>query len=362
MKRVVILVLIMCLCVVPVAGFSGDLSAESAILIEATSGQVLYEKNADEQRLIASITKLLTALVVVEQVTNLSEMVTIELADTQTEGSSMYLKVGETVSVEELLYGLLLCSGNDAAITLARFTSGSVEAFVTLMNEKASALNMIDSSFENPNGLNGDNHYSTARDMSKVAVACLETEVIARIVSTSTIRIGTRTMTNHNKLLSLYDGCVGMKTGYTQLAGRTLISAVTREGLTLICVTLNAPDDWDDHCTLYDYGFGTYKNVQLAQEGEVITTLPTVGSLVPMVELVANQTMHYPILISDHVTIEYDLPEYVLAPMSVGTIAGAVKYFVDDTLIAEVTLSYRQSIHNDTVNTMTLWDRIREIF
>lgn len=362
MKRALSLILTICFLIVPVSAFGGTMSAESAILIDAVSGRVLYEKNADEQRLIASITKLLTALVVVEQLINLSEVVTIQATDTQTEGSSMYLKIGEEVTVEELLYGLLLCSGNDAALTLARHCGGSVTDFVVLMNEKAQNLGMTESSFENPNGLNGEHHYSTARDMAKVAVACLEDPMIARMVATTTITIGTRTMTNHNKLLVLCEGCIGLKTGYTQLAGRTLVSGVTRDDLTLICVTLDAPDDWNDHCELYDYCFSSYESKVLVQQGSVVTTLPTVGSLVPMIELVADQTVRYPIQSNEQVTVRYDLPECVLAPMASGTIAGTIEFFLDNVKIAETTLSYRTAIAKDTVKTQSLWAKIKEFF
>ena len=218
-------------------------SASSAILMEAGSGRVLYEHNADEPRLIASITKLMTALVALESGRSLDDVVTIQAEDTRTEGSALYLKPGEHVKLETLLYGLLLHSGNDAALAIARFCGGSVEGFVAGMNAKAQELGMTNSHFANPNGLNDEGHYSSARDMALLARACLDNEYLAQMVSTRTITLEGRTFTNHNKLLWRYEGCVGMKTGFTEKAGRTLVSAARRDGMTLIAVTLNDPDD-----------------------------------------------------------------------------------------------------------------------
>ena len=190
-------------------------SASSAILMEAGSGRVLYEHNADEPRLIASITKLMTALVALESGKSLDDVVTIQAEDTRTEGSALYLKPGEHVKLETLLYGLLLHSGNDAALAIARFCGGSVEDFVAGMNARARELGMTNSHFANPNGLNDEGHYSSARDMALLARACLDNEYLAQMVSTRTITLEGRTFTNHNKLLWRYEGCVGMKTGFT---------------------------------------------------------------------------------------------------------------------------------------------------
>ena len=232
--------------------------ASCAILMDAESGRVLFEQDIHRPRLIASTTKLLTALVAVEQAEDLDEMVSVKGEWLGSEGSSIYLKAGEEISLRGLLYGLLLQSGNDAAMAIACHTAGSEADFVARMNEKAAQLGMDDSSFANPSGLNDNGHYSTAYDMALLARACLENETVAEICATRSITIGTRTFVNHNKLLYRYEGCVGMKTGFTEKAGRTLVSAATRDGQTLICVTLNDGDDWNDHCKLLDYGFQTY--------------------------------------------------------------------------------------------------------
>ena len=229
-------------------------SAASAVLMDAETGRVLYAHNEQEPRAIASTTKLMTALVAVESHPDLSEVVTIRPEWTGVEGSSMYLKPGETVTVEELLYGLMLCSGNDAALALTA-CAGGPEPFVALMNEKAAALGMTRTSFANPNGLDAEGHYSTARDMAVLATAAMEEPTFRRICSSRSVTIGQRTMENHNRLLRQVEGCIGLKTGYTKAAGRTLVSCAERCGCRLIAVTLRDSDDWADHAALYEYGF-----------------------------------------------------------------------------------------------------------
>ena len=228
-------------------------SATAAILMDADTGEVLYEKNADRQMLIASTTKILTALVALESAPLQKEITVTN--DHMVEGSSMYLKPGETVTVEGLLYGLLLCSGNDAALALADACCGSVEVFVAEMNRKAAEMGMENSSFANPNGLDAENHCSTARDMAILAAYAAKNPTFVRLCSTSQVSITGRTMTNHNRLLREVEGCIGMKTGYTKAAGRTLVTCAVREGRTLVAVTLCDGNDWVDHKTLYEYGF-----------------------------------------------------------------------------------------------------------
>lgn len=229
------------------------LSAEKAILLDAVTGRVISQKDADSRSLIASTTKIMTALVALEQAPLEKEITVTDRH--MVEGSSMYLAVGETVSVEQLLYGLLLCSGNDAALALAEVCCGSVEAFVDEMNRKAAQLGMEHSSFANPNGLDDDNHYSTARDMACLAACAAGSPLFVRLCSTMQVSTAGRTMSNHNRLLKSLDGCVGMKTGYTMAAGRTLVSCVVRGGRTLVAVTLQDGNDWADHEALYEYGF-----------------------------------------------------------------------------------------------------------
>ncbi|MDR2606546.1 MAG: D-alanyl-D-alanine carboxypeptidase [Oscillospiraceae bacterium] len=228
-------------------------SAYCAVLYNPADGTTLYADSADNQRPIASVTKIMTALIVVER---------CKLNDTMTfkrewlcEGSSSGFQPGKEYTVRQMLYALLLASGNDAAIGLAEFTAGSVDAFSDLMNAKAEQLNLGDSHFANPNGLDDDNHYSSALDMAKLTAYALKNMKFALIASTQEARVGGIYFKNHNKLLWQYEYAVGVKTGYTSKAGRTLVSAAQKNGATLICVTLNDPNDWDDHAALYDWGF-----------------------------------------------------------------------------------------------------------
>lgn len=239
-------------CITPAVAEALEVSATAAVLMDADMGQVLYEKNGDRQMLIASTTKIMTALVVLEHAAP-DDVITVT-PDHMAEGSSMYLRAGETVRVEELLYGLLLCSGNDAALALTE-CAGGLTPFVALMNEKAAALGMAHTSFANPNGLDADGHYSTARDMAVLAAAAVENPTFRRICSSRSVTIGQRTMENHNRLLRQVEGCVGLKTGYTRAAGRTLVSCTERDGCRLVAVTLQDGNDWADHAALYDYGF-----------------------------------------------------------------------------------------------------------
>lgn len=343
---------------IPAMAAAPEPSAASAILVDAQSGRVLYEKDAHTRRLIASITKLMTALVAVESTPDLDKNVVIEQEDTLAEGSSMYLKVGESLPLETLLYGLLLSSGNDAALAVARHCAGDVETFVDWMNQRAESLGMADTHFANPNGLNDDEHYSTAADMAKLAVRCMENETIAKIVGTRSITLGTRTFVNHNKLLTLYDGCEGMKTGYTQMAGRTLVSCARRDGQLLICVTLNDPDDWKDHAALFDYGFETYPQQVLCTEGKDFRTLGVDGSLVRFVEVQTACDVFYPAKEGEKVTAKVALPERVEAPVEQGAIAGNLSFYVDDECVGETYLLYKNSVHRNVVAGNPLISRI----
>ena len=201
-----------------------DNAAQAAIVVHPETGTVLYEKNADARLGIASTTKIMTALVVLEHCA-LDESVEILPEYTAVEGSSMYLCAGETYTVEELLYGMMLVSGNDAAVALACHTAGSVQAFADMMNDKARALGMTGSAFRNPNGLDAEGHYSTARDMAALTCAAMANDTFCTIVSTRSATVGGQTLVNHNRLLRSYDGAIGVKTGFTKKSGRCLASS-----------------------------------------------------------------------------------------------------------------------------------------
>ena len=318
-------------------------SATAAVLMDAQSGRVLYEHNADREMLIASTTKIMTALVALREGT-LSEMVKVSRNAACTEGSSMYLKDGEELTLETLLYGLMLCSGNDAAVAIAEHISGSEKAFAQLMNRMAGELGMTHSSFANPNGLDAEGHYSTARDMAILARAAMNNETLARIVSTRTITIGGRTMTNHNKLLSYMDGCIGLKTGYTKAAGRTLVSCAERGGQRLIAVTLQDGNDWVDHQALYEYGFATYPARRMAVLGEEVRREPVQNAVLPQVSLVAADHFFWPAAENERIDSRVELDKPLTAPLSAGTKVGQMVFTLQGTEIGRVDLLCGESV------------------
>lgn len=317
-------------------------SAESSVLIEQRSGRVLYENNADEERLIASITKIMTAVVAIRY-GDLDSMYTVTAAD-MAEGSSMYLQIGEKLSLEELLYGLMLVSGNDAALAVAHCVSGSTEDFVALMNRTARELGMIHSGFANPNGLDAEGHYSTARDMAKLSAYALENETFRRIVSTDHITIGDRYLSNHNKLLRICKGCIGVKTGFTKAAGRTLVSAAERDGMTLICVTLKDGDDWNDHMNLFDYGFSGYRMDRLVSAGQKLASAVVRGGTKQRVLLAANGDLAYPVGAEEKLTLKVVAPLSVAAPIVCGQVLGTAYAYLDGVAVASVELVATEAV------------------
>lgn len=245
-------------------------STDHFILMEETTGRVLLEENSHDQVPIASITKLMTAVVAL-QYGNLDDEVVVSEEAVQTNGSSIYLEVGEKITMEDLLYGLMLRSGNDAAKVIAEHVGGSEEGFIFLMNETAAYLGMTDSQFMNPHGLDEPGHYSSAYDIAILMQYAMQHELFRKISQSESYKPTNQTYAwkNKNKLLTeKYEYCTGGKTGFTNKAGRTLVTTAEKDQLKLITVTLDAPDDWNDHMTLYDWGFSEYELVQLEEEGE----------------------------------------------------------------------------------------------
>lgn len=334
MRRVTATVLIAAALLLPVRALP-ETSARSAILIDADTGQVLYESNADTQSLIASTTKIMTALVVLEHLPPEREVEIPEEA-VGIEGSSIYLRAGEHLTVEALLYGLLLHSGNDAAVALALVCAGSVEEFVDLMNLKAQKLGLKNTHFENPNGLDGENHHSSARDLAILTQSALENELFAKIVSTKTVQIGDRSLTNHNRLLWSCEGCIGIKTGYTKAAGRTLVSAARRNGRTLIAVTLNDANDWQDHCRLYDYGFSLYQNKTVVRAGQTVAEISLMNG--SKAELIAGESFDYFCTENETVHFEVDYPKLAFSRGKPGGFAGYGGVYIGTKRVATVRL------------------------
>ena len=335
MKKKIISALII-LCALNSACFGADVSAESAIAIDADSGRVLFEKNADERRLIASTTKIMTALVALETLDRDARVRVPEEA-ALVGGSSMYLRAGEDVSVRELLYGLLLESGNDAAVTLAS-ACGNADEFVKKMNEKAASLGLSDTHFTNPHGLDDREHYSTARDLAHLASCALDNEDFASICACKSASVCGRTITNHNKLLSLYEGVIGVKTGFTQKAGRCLVSAAQRNGRRVVCVTLCAPDDWNDHIKLYDAVFSSLHRVKIAAQGDCAAEIPLAGG--GFVRLQYLQDLEAELLGDEEAALRLviEAPKFYYEKPPKYEIAGFAKLFSGGKLIASAEL------------------------
>lgn len=308
---------------------SVGVSARSAILIEKDSGRVLFEKNSEEKLPMASTTKIMTAAVALES-RELDREIEISESAAGVEGSSMYLQKGEVMTLRDLLYGLMLSSGNDAAVAIAEDIAGSGEKFAELMNEKAAQIGMKNSHFTNPNGLPDENHYSTAADMARLCAYAMKNPTFCEIAATKNYKISggkvayPRALSNHNRLLNMYDGCVGVKTGFTKAAGRCLVSAAQRGGMTLICVTLNAPDDWNDHMSLFDYGFSTYKYTKIADSEIPACGVAVNGSADGAVPLYPERDMFYPLAEGEGFSEETQTYPELSAPMRSGETAGKI--------------------------------------
>ena len=216
--------------------------------------------------------------------------------------------------------------------------------------------------FVNPNGLPAEGHYSTAADMAKLAIVVMEQPDLAEIVGTKSVTMAGRTMTNHNKLLWRYEGCVGMKTGYTDAAGRTLVSCAERDGQRLIAVTLNAPNDWADHAAMFDYGFSQWPSILLASAGRDFRTLPVTGSLVRFVPVQVERDVRYPLAADERVTVKIDLPDQVEAPVEEGDIAGSLTYYVDGREVGSTYLVYSHSVERNVPERQSILERIFSLF
>ena len=334
------------------------LSAKRAYVLDAVSKRVLFEKNANERSLIASTTKIMTALIVCEQC-NVLDRMRIPKEAVGIEGSSMYLREGEVLTLQELLYGLMLSSGNDAAVALAIYCGGTVEGFAELMNDKARILGLTGTHFENPNGLDSPGHYATARDLAVLAAYAMENPIFAKTVSAKSVRIGERYLTNHNKLLWRFDGADGVKTGYTQAAGRILVSSAVREGRRLIAVTIDAPDDWNDHAALLEEGFSRYSVQKLVTAGDHVGMLDVVGGEISKVQVLAAEDFSYSLAPGEQPQLALPGPGFVYAPAVEGAEAGYAYVLIEGKAVGRIPVVYGQTIEQKKEEEKSLWDRFR---
>lgn len=337
----------------PVAQAAGpEVSAQSAVVLTADTGTVLFEKDGHTPRPVASTTKIMTALLALEAAQEQGDpLVDITQEMVAVEGSSMGLQAGDSISLTGLAAGMLLASGNDAANAAALYLDGSLESFAARMNQRAAALGMEDTHFVTPSGLDGEDaqglgHLSTAYDMALLARAALEDQAFRQLCSSPSLAVEFAepvkrvTYTNHNKLLAQYQGCVGVKTGFTKEAGRCLVSAAERDGALLIAVTLNAPNDWQDHTALLDYGFSQMEPYQLAG-GDVRLTVPVVGSPVEAVSLRGSNGGEVTLPLGQGAQVErvVRVPKFLYAPVEAGEQVGEICWYLEGQLLGSAPLT-----------------------
>ena len=333
------------------------LSAEKAILMDSVTGRVLYEKDADRQSLIASTTKIMTALVVCEQC-NVLDRMRIPKEAVGIEGSSMYLQEGEVLTIQELLYGLMLSSGNDAAVALAIYCGGTVEGFAELMNDKARVLGLTNTHFENPNGLDSPGHYSTARDLARLAAYAMNNPVFAKTVSTKTIRVGERYLRNHNKLLWQVEGADGVKTGFTKAAGRILVSSAQRNDRRLIAVTINAPSDWQDHSALLKEGFARYSVKSIITSGQILGYRQVEGGELARVELLAEGDFDFSLAEGEKPVVVIPGTGFAYAPVTEGADAGFAYVVLEGNAVGKVPMVYGTTVEQTPVEEKSFWQKL----
>ncbi|GHV10631.1 hypothetical protein FACS1894219_00460 [Clostridia bacterium] len=369
---------------------SVSVSARSAVLLDGSSGNIIYAKDAYKRLAMASTTKIMTCLVALESGIPLENIVTITKEMTGAEGSSIYLYPGERFTLGDLLYALMLNSANDTAEAIAIYIAGSVEKFAVMMNLKADELRLTDTHFANPHGLDAPLHYTTALELAKITAAALKNESFEKIVSTETKVIypkdaqgnddpkGARYLHNHNKMLYRYDDAIGVKTGYTKSSGRSLVSAARRDKTLLIAVTINAPDDWNDHTSMLNYGFKNYSTVTLAYAGELKYELSIVGGIryhksadgkIEPIKIdsikcesygeVAASLPNY--VMKEDVKLIVELRDFVYAPVKTGDIVGRVKFTHGGIIIAETEIVSSEDVYAPE-RQKNLWDKILQFF
>jgi len=318
---------------------------KSVILIDGTSGRVLYEDNGYQKCGMASTTKIMTAIIALEN-SKPNEIVTISNNSANTEGSSLYLMPNEKIKMGDLLYGLMLNSGNDAAVAIAEHISGNVDKFAELMNKKANEIGMTSSSFANPHGLDNINHYSTAYDMALLTKYALQNDKFKEIVGTESIIIEKseknqfRYLKNHNKLLDMYPLCIGVKTGFTKKCGRCLVSACKKDDMLFIAVSLNDPNDWDDHIKLYDNAFNNYKSYTIIGKNDYVCSSKVNSCNDDIVKLYAKDDIKLVLTNNEYkdIKLEYDYETTVTAPIYKGQKIGELKIKLKDDLVAKTDL------------------------
>ena len=368
MKKVVSILLAVCV-VMPFFGIraSADelsLSAKSAVLIEAETGTVLYSKNAEERRAMASTTKIMTAILLVEA-GDLDRRFTVDTYAIMVEGTSMGLREGDIVSRRDLLYGILLPSGNDAANAAAVSVAGSMSAFVKKMNEKAEELGLENTHFANPSGLDADGHYTTALDLANLTAYAMQNEIFREAVSCKSKQLEygnppyKRWLYNSNKMLSQYDGAIGVKTGFTDNARRCLVSAAERDGVTLIAVTLSAADDWNDHRKMLDRGFGQVNAYPLETGCSAAVAVAGTGKKIGV--YADSATLALKPDQRQKLERRVLLPRIVYGEVKKGDKLGSLEFFLDGKPVKSVALYAAESVEAES-GELNFWQKLFGVF
>lgn len=348
------------------AGHGAAAYSASAYAVLAADTGVLLDASRENERLpMASTTKIMTGLLAAEDA-DIDRMITVPASCAGVEGSSMYLQAGEKLPLRDVLYGLMLCSGNDAAECIAAVCGGR-EAFVARMNERAAELGLKDTHFDNPSGLDGETHYTTAYELAKLAAAALQNETFAQVVASKSYTAGTRTMVNHNKMLRLYDGAVGVKTGFTKTAGRCLVSAAQRDGRTVIAVTLNDGNDWNDHVQMLDAAFAEMRTEQWAQAGDAAAKLSVQTGTKQTIHAVYAEDLTDTLLAGEQTELKISCAPFLYAPVEQGAVCGYARVVCGDAVLCETELLCGSAVQLDAAQEdvswkerfLLWWDRIR---
>lgn len=370
-KKILLIIIIM-LCRIT---YAYAISATSAIVIDADSGRVLTEKNAQKKMGMASTTKIMTAIIALENA-SLDDIVTVSHNADNTEGSSMYLNAGEKIKMESLLYGLMLNSGNDAATAIAEHISGDTKGFAVLMNNKAEGLGLKNTSFSNPHGLDNEKHYSTAYDMAMLTKYCLNNDIFKTIVSTKNKAVemngreNSRYLKNHNRLLNMYEYCKGVKTGFTKKCGRCLVSYAEKDGVKLIAVTLNAPDDWNDHINMYEDAFSRYRSYKIIDKNSYVCSVNVDNSSnTDILPLYAKEDIDINLTEDEYkrIKLDYSYEKTADTPIYINQIMGKLTVMLDNKPIAytdiiskcgiqcDIKISYLQNVKYLFTNLLSLF-------
>ena len=347
LKKFITFILIICMYSKP--AYALETSAEGCVVISGDTRQIIYNDNAFEKMGMASTTKIMTAIVALEN-GNTSDIFTVSDNAQNQEGSSIYLRTGDKITLEDLLYGLMLNSGNDAAVAIAEGIGNSVDNFVLMMNEKAKEIGCKKTQFKNPNGLSDPEHYSTAYDLALIMAYAMENEEFAKIVSTKEYQIkNERALTylrNHNKLLWQTKECIGGKTGFTKANGRCLVSCAEQDGVRIVAVTLNDRDDWIDHKGLYEYAFKKLKKTEVIKKNEILCTRNIRGT---KVNILAGESFDASLKNGKKhgILCKINFNESINSKINFGTKIGTAEIYADKHKIGSISIVSGQQVKMD---------------